>query len=90
MQKDKIKSGFKITSLGPIPSDWEVKELGDVFDYINTPSFSRDNLTNEKTINEVYYIHYGDIHATYKSELLDFEIETRVPFLKDESNNSDL
>jgi type I restriction enzyme S subunit len=78
---------YKDSPLGKIPSDWDAKELGEVFEYINTPSFSRDNLTSEKTTNEIYYIHYGDIHATYKSELLDFETETRVPFLKDEFCN---
>lgn len=84
---DKKQNTFNISPFGPIPNDWEVRELGDIFDYINTPSFSRDNLTNEKTLNEIFYIHYGDIHATYKSELLDFEIETRVPYLKDEFCN---
>ncbi len=91
-KQQNIPSGYNPDSyrdspLGQIPSDWEVIELGEVFEYINTSSFSRDNLTNEKTENEVYYIHYGDIHATYKSELLDFGIETRVPFLKDEFCN---
>lgn len=69
-----------------LPEGWEVKELGEVFDYVSTASFARDNLTNEKTINEVHYIHYGDIHATYKSELLNFD-EEKVPFLRDEFYN---
>lgn len=78
------KSKYKDSPLGKIPWDWEVKLFGEVFEYINTPSFSRENLTTEKTKNEIYYIHYGDIHATYNSEILDFELENRVPFLKDE------
>lgn len=77
-------SKYKDSPLGKIPWDWEVKLFGEVFEYLNTPSFSRENLTTEKTKNEIYYIHYGDIHATYNSEVLDFELEKRVPFLKDE------
>jgi type I restriction enzyme, S subunit len=84
MNESGIQSGFKPSSLGPIPIDWEIKELNEVFEFINTSSFSRENLTKEKTENEIYYIHYGDIHATYKSEVLDFNMEKRVPFLKDE------
>jgi type I restriction enzyme S subunit len=79
-----MSAGYKSSPLGIIPKDWNIEELSNVFEYINTPSFSRDNLTGEKTNDELYYIHYGDIHATYKTELLDFDIETRVPFLKDE------
>lgn len=83
-KSNNIPSGYKSSPLGLIPKDWSIEELSSVFEYINTPSFSRDNLTNEKTKNEIYYIHYGDIHATYKTELLNFDIETKIPFLKDE------
>jgi type I restriction enzyme S subunit len=83
-QKNNTASDYKSSPFGLIPKDWAIEELSNVFEYINTPSFSRDNLTNEKTKNELYYIHYGDIHATYKTELLNFDIETKVPFLKDE------
>ncbi|MDD4149249.1 MAG: restriction endonuclease subunit S, partial [Bacteroidales bacterium] len=82
--KTQVKQGYKFTKLGWIPEDWEVIELGDIFEYINTPSFSRDNLTYEKTEKEINYIHYGDIHSNYKSVFLDFEIETKIPFLRDE------
>ncbi len=74
---------YKNSPLGLIPEDWELKLFSEVFDYINTPSFSRDNLTNEKTEKEVKYIHYGDIHSTFKSELLDVE-KVIIPYLKDE------
>jgi type I restriction enzyme S subunit len=29
----------------------------------------------------VFYIHYGDIHATYKNAVLDFDTEMRIPVL---------
>ena len=31
----------------------------------------------------MFYIHYGDIHATYKKPILDFEIEREVPKLNE-------
>lgn len=66
-----------------IPSDWKTPEFGDVFSFLKSFSFSRDQLTDEKTNDEIRNIHYGDIHATYENEILDFEAEQRVPFLKD-------
>jgi type I restriction enzyme S subunit len=84
MKNSEVKPGYKQTVLGWIPEDWDVRSLGDIYDAINTPSFSRDNLTYEKTSNEILYIHYGDIHATFKTELLDLSKENRVPYLKDE------
>ena len=42
-----LPKGYKASPLGIIPEDWEVKELGQIFEYINTPSFSRENLTYE-------------------------------------------
>ncbi len=66
-----------------IPSDWAIPEFGTVFSFLKSFSFSREQLTDEKTKDEIRNIHYGDIHATYENEILDFETEQRVPFLKD-------
>ena len=66
-----------------IPRDWTTPEFGSVFSFLKTFSFSREQLTNEKTIDEIQNIHYGDIHATFENEILDFEVEQTVPFLKD-------
>lgn len=66
-----------------IPSDWTNPEFGTVFSFLKSFSFSRDQLTKEKTNDDIRNIHYGDIHATYENEILDFEVEQRVPFLKD-------
>lgn len=66
--------------LGAIPDGWTTPKISDVFQFINTTSFSRNQL-NYDADNDLYYIHYGDIHATYKKPLLDFEIETNVPKL---------
>ena len=66
-----------------IPSDWTTPEFGTIFSFIKTFSFSREQLTDEKTVDEIQYIHYGDIHAKFENEVLDFEFEKRIPFLKE-------
>lgn len=66
-----------------IPSDWESIEFGNTFTFLKSFSFSREQLSDKKTNDEIRNIHYGDIHATYKNQILDFEIEQRVPFLND-------
>ncbi len=68
------------SKLGAIPDGWSVLKISEVFQFINTTSFSRDQLNYDEE-SELYYIHYGDIHATYKKPLLDFEIEIKVPKL---------
>lgn len=81
---------MKATKHNELPSGWKEYTIAETFDFLNTASFSRDSLTRERTKNMVMYIHYGDIHATYKTELIDFETETRVPYLKDDNLNTNL
>jgi len=66
-----------------IPNDWDTPVFGSVFTFLKTFSFSREQLTNEKTADEIRNIHYGDIHATYENEILNLEIEKTIPFLLD-------
>lgn len=66
-----------------IPSDWSAPEFGDVFNFLKTFSFSREQLTSEPTRDKIRNIHYGDIHATYENEILDLDIEKTVPYLLD-------
>jgi type I restriction enzyme S subunit len=66
-----------------IPSDWTTPDFGTVFSFLKSFAFSREQLTNEKTADEIRNIHYGDIHATYENEILDFEVEQTVPYLLD-------
>lgn len=77
------KEGYKETKLGWIPEDWKTPEIKNVFKFLRTSSFSRNQL-NYETENETYYIHYGDIHATYKTPILDFEKVQTVPKLNDD------
>lgn len=74
---------YKQTAIGLIPSDWEVERFDNVFELFSTNSFSRDNLTYDKTKNEIQNIHYGDIHSKFKYEILDCETE-QLPYIKDE------
>lgn len=66
-----------------IPGDWTTPEFGDVFNFLKTFSFSREQLTSEPTNDGIRNIHYGDIHATYENEILDLDIEKTVPYLLD-------
>lgn len=66
-----------------IPIDWTTPEFGDVFNFLKTFSFSREQLTSEPTNDGIRNIHYGDIHASYEYEILDLDIEKTVPYLLD-------
>lgn len=66
-----------------IPGDWSSPEFCNVFTFLKTFSFSREQLTSEPTNDEIRNIHYGDIHATYENEILDLNIEKTVPYLLD-------
>ncbi|HBY69327.1 MAG TPA: hypothetical protein DEG69_17200, partial [Flavobacteriaceae bacterium] len=78
-----VKEGYKETKLGLIPKDWTTPTISEVFDFLKTTSFSRNQLSYDDE-NNIFYIHYGDIHATFKKPLLDFEIEANVPRLNDD------
>lgn len=66
-----------------IPGDWEAPEFGNIFSFLKTYSFSREQLSSEPTNDGIRNIHYGDIHATYENEILDLEIEKTIPYLND-------
>ncbi|MDT0651240.1 restriction endonuclease subunit S [Autumnicola edwardsiae] len=78
-----VKEGYKETKLGLIPKDWTTPTISEVFDFLKTTSFSRNQLSYDDE-NNIFYIHYGDIHATFKKPLLDFETEANVPRLNDD------
>lgn len=58
---------------------WNVKKLGQVYSFITTNSFSRDDLNYVN--GEVKNIHYGDIHTKF-STLFDITKEN-VPFINE-------
>ena len=81
--KNKTKVDTKPFYNSVIPNDWDTPVFGSVFTFLKTFSFSREQLTNEKTKDELRNIHYGDIHATFENEILDLEIEKTIPYLLD-------
>lgn len=64
---------------------WGLLKLGNVFEFIKTYSISRDGLTKEGDGSSIYCIHYGDIHAFYESEFLDFSSQKNIPQIIDDS-----
>jgi type I restriction enzyme S subunit len=67
-----------------VPRGWKQVKLGDVFRFLQSHAFSRDNLTTNVVNGAtcVFNIHYGDIHATYQGPLLDLQKEAKVPRIK--------
>lgn len=72
-----MKSGYKMTDVGVIPEDWEVKEFNETFSVIPNNSLSRDYLNTQA--GEYHDIHYGDVLIKYGA-LLDAG-NTEIPFI---------
>lgn len=64
---------------GKVPNGWEVKKLGECFDFFPTSSYSREKLTDS---GECLYVHYGDIHTKFH-EFIDFQKE-ELPFVTED------
>lgn len=78
MQKQKnIPQGYKLTEVGVIPEDWDIKTYGEIFLFLSTATNSRDDLASSGALG---YIHYGDIHVKW-NHLLDIRKST-IPYLK--------
>jgi type I restriction enzyme S subunit len=58
-----VRKGYKQTEVGIIPNEWEVKTFGDLFYISGGLSASRDQLSADGYC----YLHYGDIHLSYKT-----------------------
>jgi type I restriction enzyme S subunit len=57
-----VRSGHKSTEVGVIPHEWEVKSLGDLFEFSGGFTASREQLSDKGHC----YLHYGDIHKSGK------------------------
>jgi len=62
--------------------DWKVVQLKSCFEFIKSYSISRDGLSINQ--GQCYCIHYGDIHAFYETEFLDFKTQSNIPRLINE------
>jgi len=61
--------------------DWKLAKVCDVFEFLSSNSFSRNQLEYKKGEKNVYNIHYGDIHSTYEGPVLDLSADQRVPVI---------
>lgn len=69
---------FKMTELGLIPEEWEVRKFDKVFKILSNNTYSREYMTYD--ITGIYNIHYGDILVKYNS-FVDIKNDN-VPCLK--------
>ena len=58
--------------------DWKPKKFGDLYEWVNTNSFSREMLTHEG--GSVQNIHYGDIHTRYRARFR--QEQEQVPYIR--------
>ncbi len=73
MVKDN-KQNYKYTEeFGYIPKDWEINTFDKCFNFLQTNTYSREELTMEGNIKN---IHYGDILITYPTILSSKDINT--------------
>ena len=66
-----------------ILNDWQLIPVGDIFTFVKTYAFSRDNLSmGVLSAENIGNIHYGDIHSTYASKNIDVS-KIEIPIVKD-------
>lgn len=66
-----------------IPEGWQVIPAGEVFTFVKSYAFSRDNLINDTHNKDgIGNIHYGDIHSTFSTPSIDLK-KVSVPMVID-------
>ena len=66
---------------------WQTIPVCDVFTFIKSYAFSRDNLSNGiLSSDNIGNIHYGDIHAKFTSENIDLS-KVEIPLIKEANFN---
>jgi type I restriction enzyme S subunit len=84
-----VPEGYKMSEVGVIPKEWEVKTFGEIFKFLSTGSNSRSDLSE---YGEIKNIHYGDIHTKWKHFLdcsndiipsIDKDMVNNLPLLED-------
>lgn len=81
-----IPVDFKETKAGIIPADWKDDTVGNIFNFVNTYSYSRNDLTDDENEGSIKYIHYGDIHSKFDFQIVDVNSES-IPFLLNSISN---
>ncbi len=75
---------FSRDELGDMSYELKKVKFTDVFQIMKSYSISREGLSDIVDESSVYCIHYGDIHAFYSNEFLDFSSQKGIPSLKNE------
>lgn len=70
-------NGYKMTELGMIPTDWEVKTFGELFDILPNNTLSRAELNEDS--GSFKNVHYGDVLVKFP-EWIDCSKNT-LPFI---------
>lgn len=55
-----VADNYKLTEVGLIPIDWEVKSIGEIFTFYSTSNYSKAEMS---LYGDVGCVHYGLIHA---------------------------
>lgn len=66
--------------------EWKETILENYFDFIKSYSISREGLSKDYNNSSIYCIHYGDIHAYYETDFLDFSFQQNIPQLEAPQN----
>lgn len=75
--------GFKQSEIGIIPDDWILLSYGRVFEFLKTATYSKAELSDNQ---EIYYVHYGDIHTKW-DYFLDFDRNSLPTISKKQAKN---
>jgi type I restriction enzyme S subunit len=71
-----IPKGYNQTDIGLIPNDWKLISFDQAFSFLQTSSFSREQM---KENGDVQCVHYGDIHVKL-NHFVDFS-KTSLSFI---------
>ena len=71
-----IPAGYKLSPLGPIPEDWEVKRLGEIGDFSKGNGVPKDKIIKDEHGHPC--LTYGDLYTKY-----DFVIKDIKSFIDD-------
>ena len=75
---------FTRDEIGDMRCEMVSLKFSDAFQIKRSFSISREGLDDIPGENSIYCIHYGDIHALYSNEFLDFSKQQGIPTLKNE------
>lgn len=75
-EKQHIPAGYKLSPLGPIPEDWEVKKLGEIGDFSKGNGVPKDKIIKDEHGHPC--LTYGDLYTKY-----DFVIKDIKSFIDD-------